>query len=177
MTRGLTYLLAAVESLTFLPSKEAKCCSRASRRLLGACRDRKHTVSNFLRGRKCRLHGHQDHKGQWWATKMEQRSQRKCTRRPIDILDWEVKFCLVTHHWLIDDCIPAKKLLWMRVTSVWDDVLHHGSFNNLQRCWTGPCLSTTGQPLYRRWATLVHTSITNNVTKVNRIYHSECFFL
>lgn len=38
---GLTYLLAAVESLTFLPSKEAKCCSRASRRLLGACCDRK----------------------------------------------------------------------------------------------------------------------------------------
>lgn len=32
---------------------------------------------------------------------------------------------------LIDDCIPAQKLLWMRVTSVWDDTLHHGSFNNL----------------------------------------------
>lgn len=32
---------------------------------------------------------------------------------------------------LIDDCIPALKLLWMRVTSVWDDVLHHGTFNNL----------------------------------------------
>lgn len=31
-----TYLLAAVESLTFFPSKEAKCCSRASSRLLGA---------------------------------------------------------------------------------------------------------------------------------------------
>lgn len=38
-----TDLLAAVESLTFLPSKEAKCCSRASRRLLGACCDRKHS--------------------------------------------------------------------------------------------------------------------------------------
>ena len=36
--RRSTYLLAAVESLTFLPSKEAKCCSRASRRLLGAWR-------------------------------------------------------------------------------------------------------------------------------------------
>ncbi len=32
------YLLAAVESLTFFPSNEAKCCSRASRRLLGAWR-------------------------------------------------------------------------------------------------------------------------------------------
>lgn len=32
---------------------------------------------------------------------------------------------------LINDCIPAEKLLWMRVTSVWDDVLHHGTFNNL----------------------------------------------
>lgn len=31
-----TYLLAAVESFTFFPSKEAKCCSRASSRLLGA---------------------------------------------------------------------------------------------------------------------------------------------
>lgn len=31
-----THLLAAVESLTFFPSKEAKCCSRASSRLLGA---------------------------------------------------------------------------------------------------------------------------------------------
>lgn len=40
--QGLAYLLAAVESLTFFPSKEAKCCSRASRRLLGACYDRGH---------------------------------------------------------------------------------------------------------------------------------------
>lgn len=32
---------------------------------------------------------------------------------------------------LIDDCIPAEKLLGMRVTSVWDDVLHHDTFNNL----------------------------------------------
>lgn len=31
-----THLLAGVESLTFFPSKEAKCCSRASNRLLGA---------------------------------------------------------------------------------------------------------------------------------------------
>ena len=31
-----THLLAAVESLTFLPSREARCCSRASNRLLGA---------------------------------------------------------------------------------------------------------------------------------------------
>lgn len=60
---GLSHLLAAVESLTFLPSKEAKCCSRASRRLLGACRDRKHTVSKFLRHRGCRLYRHQDHNG------------------------------------------------------------------------------------------------------------------
>lgn len=37
----LSDLLAAVESLTFLPSKEAKCCSRASRRLLGACSNKK----------------------------------------------------------------------------------------------------------------------------------------
>lgn len=35
-TRKQTYLLAAVESLTFFPSKDAKCCSRASSRLLGA---------------------------------------------------------------------------------------------------------------------------------------------
>lgn len=68
---GLTYLLAAVESLTFLPSKEAKCCSRASRRLLGACCDRESTISKFLRSRKCGLYGHQDHKGQWWATKID----------------------------------------------------------------------------------------------------------
>lgn len=73
---GLTYLLAAVESLTFLPSKEAKCCSRASRRLLGACRDRKHTVSMFQRCRKCSLYVHQDHKEQWWATKIE---RKHCT--------------------------------------------------------------------------------------------------
>ena len=32
----IMYLLAAVESLIFFPSKEAKCCSKASRRLLGA---------------------------------------------------------------------------------------------------------------------------------------------
>lgn len=25
---------------------------------------------------------------------------------------------------------PKKKLLGMRVTSVWDDTLHHGTFNN-----------------------------------------------
>lgn len=32
----MAHLLAAVESFTFFPSNEAKCCSRASRRLLGA---------------------------------------------------------------------------------------------------------------------------------------------
>lgn len=46
--RRLAHLLAAVESLTFLPSKEAKCCSRASRRLLGACGDGKKTQSQQL---------------------------------------------------------------------------------------------------------------------------------
>lgn len=39
------YLLAAVESLTFFPSNEAKCCSRASRRLLGAWRNGNITLS------------------------------------------------------------------------------------------------------------------------------------
>lgn len=72
VTGRSTYLLAAVESLTFLPSKEAKCCSRASSRLLGACRDRKHRVSEFLRCRKCCVYGHRDQKGQWWATRTDQ---------------------------------------------------------------------------------------------------------
>jgi len=30
------YLVSALSSLVFLPSREARCCSRASRRLLGA---------------------------------------------------------------------------------------------------------------------------------------------
>lgn len=38
--QGYKHLLAAVESLIFFPSREAKCCSKASRRLLGACKER-----------------------------------------------------------------------------------------------------------------------------------------
>ncbi len=34
----ISYLLSAESSLVFFPSREARCCSRASRRLLGACR-------------------------------------------------------------------------------------------------------------------------------------------
>lgn len=66
------YLLAAVESFTFLPSKEAKCCSRASRRLLGACCDTKHTVSKYLRGGQRRPHG--DHRGQRWVVQIKMRT-------------------------------------------------------------------------------------------------------
>lgn len=70
---GLTYLLAAVESLTFLPSKEAKCCSRASKRLLGACCDRKHTVSKYLRAGQRSWSPHGDHRGQWWVVEIKMR--------------------------------------------------------------------------------------------------------
>lgn len=42
----MMYLLAAVESLIFFPSKEAKCCSKASRRLLGACNCT--NIKNFM---------------------------------------------------------------------------------------------------------------------------------
>lgn len=73
VTEGLTDLLAAVESLTFLPSKDAKCCSRASRRLLGACCDRKHAVSQDLRGGQWSWSPHGDHRGQWWAAKIQMR--------------------------------------------------------------------------------------------------------
>lgn len=69
---GLTHLLAAVESFTFLPSKEAKCCSRASRRLLGACRDRTHTVSKYPRGGQWRWNPRGGHGGQRWAEKDEE---------------------------------------------------------------------------------------------------------
>lgn len=37
--QGHKHLLAAVESLIFFPSREAKCCSKASRRLLGAWKE------------------------------------------------------------------------------------------------------------------------------------------
>lgn len=33
---GGAYLVSAFSSLVFLPSKDARCCSKASRRLLGA---------------------------------------------------------------------------------------------------------------------------------------------
>lgn len=51
------YLLAAVESLTFFPSNEAKCCSRASRRLLGAWR-----YGNISLQASTHTHTHRDHK-------------------------------------------------------------------------------------------------------------------
>jgi len=46
------HLLAAVESLIFFPSREAKCCSKASRRLLGACKERHGTDLKNLRQSK-----------------------------------------------------------------------------------------------------------------------------
>lgn len=70
---GLTHLLAAVESFTFLPSKDAKCCSRASRRLLGACCDRKPTVSKYLRDGQRSWSPHRDHRGQWGVEKIKMR--------------------------------------------------------------------------------------------------------
>lgn len=48
LNQNPTYLLAAVESLTFFPSREAKCCSRASSRLLGAwCESQSHVTSKM----------------------------------------------------------------------------------------------------------------------------------
>lgn len=123
---GLTYLLAAVESLTFLPSKEAKCCSRASSRLLGACCDRKHTVSKYLRG------------GQWsWeSTWRPQRTvvggkdkDEEVSLKPRCggwisqrlVTYWRV---LVTYCWF-------KTTIALGETSVWDDVVHHSIFTNV----------------------------------------------
>lgn len=137
---GLAYLLAAVESLTFLPSKEAKCCSRASRRLLGACCDREHTVSSS-QTQITELLWKWWAWEQWWAMKI---NSRKCTYQKIhhysqftflvsrlSLAPQNYQLWINSYPPLIDDCIPALKLLWMRVTSVWDDVLHHGTFNNL----------------------------------------------
>lgn len=51
------YLLSAESSLVFLPSREARCCSRASRRLLGAC-GRQRRVSHSLVKESTLIHTH-----------------------------------------------------------------------------------------------------------------------
>lgn len=147
---GLTHLLAAVESLTFLPSKEAKCCSRASRRLLGACRDRKHIVSRFLRFRTFSMHGNQDNRGQWWATKIGEETLKAMKKKiQVHVLDLEVLVCLKTlGYWLptTDHSLhssPNKATLGERNMCVgWPTAPRH-----FQQFWillNQPCLSTTG---------------------------------
>lgn len=94
------------------------------------------TVSNCLTRRKSYMNGHQHHYGQWWATTMEQDST-KPHEIPSETNESSANFRDLhllrggSHQPLSDDRIPAKKLLWdERGTSVWDDRLHHSSFNN-----------------------------------------------
>lgn len=51
-------------------------------------------------------------------------------RQPIHFPNFQTSFDLFGDPPLINDGVAAKKLLWMRATSVWDDVLHHSAFNN-----------------------------------------------
>jgi hypothetical protein len=44
------YLVSALSSLVFFPSREARCCSRASRRLLGAWKEEKQRKQKRGRG-------------------------------------------------------------------------------------------------------------------------------
>lgn len=167
---GLTHLLAAVESLTFLPSKEAKCCSRASRRLLGACRDRKHIVSRFLRCRIFSMYGNQDNRGQWWATKIGEETfkaiKKKIQAWGVHVLDLELFVCLKTlGYWLptTDHSLhssPNKATLGERNMCVgWPTAPRH--FQQVWKLLNQPCLSTTGAAIiYSQWATPVHTSTT-----------------
>lgn len=114
----LKYLLAAVESLTFFPSKEAKCCSRASRRLLGACHERNQSQPLLETPKLLCVYRHEHHYGQWWVTEMEHKAQNhmKSIKNNASSANFRELHLLqdVSHQPLIDDCIPAKKLLWMR---------------------------------------------------------------
>lgn len=60
------------------------------------------------------------------------------------------QLCTISYPPLINDCIPAKKLLRMRVTSVWDDGQHSQHFQQPGLLLNRPCLSTTGQPFSHR---------------------------
>lgn len=62
----------------------------------------------------------------------------------------------------------------MGETSVWDDVLHHGTFNNLEVVESAASKHNGEDTLQEMSFTGSHI---NDVTKVIRVYHSVCFVL
>lgn len=171
-TAGWTHLLAAVESLTFLPSNEAKCCSRASRRLLGACCDRKHSVSKFPKCWKRSVCGHQAHKGSVVGNKDgERRKQDMPWKKPLNpgvncartSLIGRINFApqkadlnaSVTHHWFMTAFRPNRSYSrWEK--HLWGMVFCTTALSTTGTLLNWPRLSTAGQNELH----LVHTSTT-----------------
>lgn len=121
----------------------------------------KHTVSKYPRGGQQSWSPHGDHRGQWWVVKM-----RKYASNPDVEADFE-GWSHIDGFWLPTADLRQR----LHETTVWDDVVHHSIFTNVN----------IAKPVafeHSRAAILLKMSYAGSqLNNVDRTDHRKCFYL